>query len=191
VRLSGIDAPERDQPYGEPSRDSLSRMLLERSVRVEYKKKDDGGRILGKVWVQPADCRSCGLTLDANLAQLSVGAAWWYRHYAGEQSAEDRGRYEFAEQEARAKRAGLWRQADSVPPWEWRHARHPAPSAAAPKRQASGCRIKGNISTAGERIYHLPGQQHYEDTQISTSRGERWFCSEAEARAAGWRSARN
>jgi endonuclease YncB( thermonuclease family) len=53
----------------------------------------------------------------------------------------------------------------------------------------SGCRIKGNISRSGERIYHMPGQRDYERTQINTAQGERWFCSEAEARAAGWRRA--
>ena len=49
------------------------------------------------------------------------------------------------------------------------------------------CNIKGNISTRGERIYHVPGQRYYAQTRISASHGERWFCSEAEARAAGWR----
>jgi hypothetical protein len=50
-----------------------------------------------------------------------------------------------------------------------------------------GCNIKGNVSTQGERIYHVPGQRYYDDTRISASHGERWFCSEEEARAAGWR----
>ena len=50
------------------------------------------------------------------------------------------------------------------------------------------CNIKGNISVStGERIYHLPGQRYYEETAINTRKGERYFCSEAEARAAGWR----
>ncbi|MCP8883023.1 hypothetical protein NIM87_05890 [Devosia sp. XJ19-1] len=49
------------------------------------------------------------------------------------------------------------------------------------------CNIKGNVSTQGERIYHVPGQKYYNDTRISPSHGERWFCSEEEARAAGWR----
>jgi len=44
-----------------------------------------------------------------------------------------------------------------------------------------------NVSTKGERIYHMPGQKYYDDTVIQSSHGERWFCSEAEARAAGWR----
>lgn len=55
---------------------------------------------------------------------------------------------------------------------------------------AETCNIKGNVSTRGERIYHVPGQKYYDDTRISASHGERWFCSEADARAAGWRRAK-
>lgn len=52
----------------------------------------------------------------------------------------------------------------------------------------SGCDIKGNISfDSGEKIYHLPGQEYYSITNIDTSYGERWFCTEAEALANGWR----
>lgn len=54
----------------------------------------------------------------------------------------------------------------------------------------AGCVIKGNISKSGERIYHVPGQRYYDVTVISPERGERWFCSEAEARRAGWRKAK-
>jgi len=54
-----------------------------------------------------------------------------------------------------------------------------------------GCDVKGNISTkSGERIYHLPGQSFYDKTVISPGRGEAWFCTEAEARANGWRKSR-
>lgn len=53
------------------------------------------------------------------------------------------------------------------------------------------CKIKGNISIdTGERIYHVPGQKYYLQTRISPEYGERWFCSEAEARAAGWRKSK-
>jgi hypothetical protein len=56
----------------------------------------------------------------------------------------------------------------------------------------STCQIKGNISyNSGERIYHMPGQEDYFRTKINWADGERWFCTEAEARAAGWRRARN
>ena len=52
------------------------------------------------------------------------------------------------------------------------------------------CNIKGNVSqNTGERIYHVPGQMYYAPTRIS-GYGERWFCSESDARAAGWRKAR-
>ncbi len=56
--------------------------------------------------------------------------------------------------------------------------------------QSGECNIKGNVSTKGERIYHVPGQKYYNDTVIQSSHGERWFCSEAEARAAGWRKSK-
>lgn len=52
------------------------------------------------------------------------------------------------------------------------------------------CNIKGNISrSSGRRIYHVPGDPDYASTRISPGHGERWFCTEAEARAAGWRRA--
>ena len=53
---------------------------------------------------------------------VTVGMAWWYRACAKEQTPQERGQYEFAEAEAKAKRVGLWREADPVPPWEWRKA---------------------------------------------------------------------
>ncbi|WP_245322001.1 hypothetical protein [Mesorhizobium sp. WSM1497] len=55
----------------------------------------------------------------------------------------------------------------------------------------TNCNIKGNISyNTAERIYHVPDQEYYSETRISLLRGERWFCSEEAARAAGWRKAR-
>lgn len=52
------------------------------------------------------------------------------------------------------------------------------------------CKIKGNVSIgSGERIFHVPGQRYYAETRIDARFGERWFCSEADARAAGWRKA--
>ena len=61
-------------------------------------------------------------------------------------------------------------------------------AASEPGQSTGGCQIKGNISRYNdERIYHVPGGQYYERTVIDPSNGERWFCSEAEARSAGWR----
>lgn len=55
---------------------------------------------------------------------------------------------------------------------------------------SQNCNIKGNINSKKEKIYHMPGQVNYDTTKIDTSKGERWFCSEAEAQQAGWRKAK-
>jgi len=52
----------------------------------------------------------------------------------------------------------------------------------------TGCLIKENMSSGGEKIYHVPGGQFYDRTVITESKGEKWFCSEQEAQAAGWRA---
>lgn len=52
------------------------------------------------------------------------------------------------------------------------------------------CQVKGNISQGGERIYHVPGQRYYHEARVKLFRGERWFCSTADAERAGWRRAR-
>jgi endonuclease YncB( thermonuclease family) len=96
-------------------------MVFNKEVRIDWTKRDRYQRIVGKVWVQPADCPTCPMTLDAGQAQLAAGMAWWYRKYAKEQSPEDRGRYESEEQEAKARRIGLWKEPNPTPPWEWRH----------------------------------------------------------------------
>jgi hypothetical protein len=53
----------------------------------------------------------------------------------------------------------------------------------------TGCDVKGNISSRGEH-YHVPGQEFYSRTGINWIKGERLFCSEEEARRAGWRKAK-
>ena len=127
IRLAGIDAPEKakndeneGQPFGQRSKENLSRLVFNKDVLVDWTKRDRFKRIVGKVWVQPPDCPTCPMTLDAGHAQITVGLAWWYQRYAKEQSPADRGAYAFSEKEARAKRVGLWRDPDPVPPWEWR-----------------------------------------------------------------------
>jgi endonuclease YncB( thermonuclease family) len=123
VRLTGIDAPEKGQPFGNASRERLASMVAGKEVFVESEKNDRYGRVLGKVWVQPSDCPTCGKTLDANHAQLLAGMAWWYRYYAKEQSPEDRGRYESAEDEARKRKWGLWVDPNPINPYDWRKGR--------------------------------------------------------------------
>jgi endonuclease YncB( thermonuclease family) len=120
IRLQGIDAPEKAQPFGWRSKKNLSQLVFNKDVRVEWIKRDKYKRIVGKVWVQPSGCPNCPMTFDAGHAQITVGLGWRYRKYASEQPAQDRGQYEFSEQEAKAKRVGLWRDPEPIPPWEWR-----------------------------------------------------------------------
>jgi endonuclease YncB( thermonuclease family) len=120
IRLSGIDAPEKSQPFGQRSKESMSTLVFGKEVDVLWHKHDRYQRIVGKVMAQPSDCPTCPKTLDVGLAQLTVGLAWWYQKYAKEQSPEDAGQYEFAGHEARAKHVGLWADGHPIPPWDWR-----------------------------------------------------------------------
>jgi endonuclease YncB( thermonuclease family) len=120
VRLATIDAPEARQPYGRESRQHLSEMVSGKAVKVEWRKQDRYGRIVGKLTLQTPPCATCPKTLDAGPAQLEAGLAWWDREARREQSLSDQGYYEYAEFDAKARRIGLWQDAAPMPPWEWR-----------------------------------------------------------------------
>lgn len=115
VRLSGIDAPEKSQPFGQRSKQSLSDLVFGRAVTVETTKRDRYGREVGKVLAGG---------LDVNLEQVRRGLAWHYKAYEREQPAEDRTTYSAAEQEAKAARIGLWTDPMPLAPWEFRHPPH-------------------------------------------------------------------
>ena len=111
IRLSGIDAPEKKQAYGQRSKESLSDLVFDKNVKVETDKKDRYGREVCKILVNG---------MDANLEQVTRGFAWHYKAYEREQSVNDRLLYTFAENEAKATKRGLWRDAEPIPPWEFR-----------------------------------------------------------------------
>ena len=114
IRLSGIDAPEKAQPYGEVSRRSLAEIVAGKDVVVETTKKDRYGRVVGKVLVDGQ---------DANLLQIERGLAWFYREYQNEQSPDGLMAYEAAELSAKKLGTGLWNDSNPMPPWEWRRSR--------------------------------------------------------------------
>ncbi len=115
--------------------------------------------------------------------------------------------HEYDQDEARARQArvGLWSSA-FIAPWDWRHRStttvilgavsvpvnaqavllSAVSASAAPSPE---CVIKGNVNRRGERIYHLPGQLNYAQINMQKGFGERWFCTEPQAQAAGWRKA--
>lgn len=162
VWLAGIDAPKSKQPFAQASKQHLSQLVADKEVSVEWQHRDRYGRIVGKVTLAAPDCPGCAPTLDAALAQLEAGMAWWDRDYRRQQSLEDQGRYEYAEFDARMKRLGLWQDPAPVPPAEWRkretpswitRGRDPQRSsvAAEPSRRAHGL-IARVMSTPGSTL---------------------------------------
>lgn len=123
IRLLGIDAPEKKQAFGQQSKQHLSGLVFGQNVTVQWQLKDRDDRILGKVLATPLGCATCDMTLDVNLAQVSAGYAWWYHHFARNQSISDRALYEHSEQSARALRLGLWSDTNPIAPWDWRKGR--------------------------------------------------------------------
>ena len=98
-------------------------LVFGKDVDVQGVMNEPRAKISAKVLItDPACQRQCPKTLDAGLAQVTAGLAWWYRKYAKEQSAEDAQRYELAEQEARSHGVGLWSDGQPMPPWDWRKA---------------------------------------------------------------------
>ena len=178
IRLHGIDAPESKQtcrvagktwPCGAAATRALRERIAGRPITCEERDRDRYGRIV-------AVCRLAGE--DVNAWMVSQGWALAYRKYSSDYVAQ--------ETAAKAARRGVWR-GDFVSPGRWRRGER---LEAKVRRDSGECRIKGNISRKGVRIYHVPGGQSYARTRIDTSKGERWFCGEAEARAAGWRRAK-
>jgi endonuclease YncB( thermonuclease family) len=114
IRLAGIDAPEKKQPFGQASKVHLSDLVFGKDVVLDCGKTDRYRREICIVMINGQ---------DANLAQVRAGMAWWYRKYQNEQTAQQRAAYEAAEAAAAAGRVGLWHDTGPMPPWEWRKAK--------------------------------------------------------------------
>ncbi len=171
IRLAEIDAPERGQPYGGRSREQLAVLIFGEKVVVDVQTTDRYGRTVGRPYKGD---------LDVCAEMVRTGAAWVYRKYL-----QDRRLLEL-EKDAREAGRGIWglTEAENQPPWEWRRS-------GGQTHGANGCKIKGNIGSSGAKIYHMPGMPSYAATRIDQTKGERWFCSEEAAVAAGWRASRN
>jgi endonuclease YncB( thermonuclease family) len=114
IRIDGIDAPERTQPYGQRARQSLADLAHGRSARAECPKLDRYGRAVCRVLVDG---------VDVGLEQVRRGFAWHYVKYAHEQPAQARLAYAQAEEHARAQGVGLWAVAAPMAPWDYRRER--------------------------------------------------------------------
>lgn len=174
IRLEGIDAPETGQhcarrivgewACGTAATAALIHLLEGKRVHCDDRGTDKYGRTL-------AVCFAEGL--DINGWMVRKGYAWAFVRYSRAYVAE--------EAAARAEKLGIW-QATTEPAWEYRAKKWTTAEQKAPE----GCAIKGNITRNG-RIYHMPWSPWYSRIHIDLDKGKRWFCSEAEAIAAGWR----
>ncbi|TDK31818.1 thermonuclease family protein [Rhizobium deserti] len=175
-RLHGIDAPEVGQvcdtvngghwPCGQEALRKMGSLVVGHGVTCTPHEKDMYGR-----WV--ASCVADGVDLSGEM--IATGLAWAFRKYSMD--------YVKAEEAARARQLGVW-QADTEAPWDFRSHKWDSAAASAP---SAACPIKGNISSKNQKIYHAPWSKDYAKTKVDIRKGERWFCSEGEAIAAGWR----
>ena len=105
VRLISIDCPERKQPYSAVATRFLSDHIFGNRVTVVVDSKDRYGRSLG--WVYYDD-------KNINKELLKAGLAWHYRRYSKDEKLQA------LEDQARARRKGLWKEKNPIPPWDWR-----------------------------------------------------------------------
>lgn len=178
IRLHGIDAPESGQTCetngrtyrcGQAAALALDELIGGRPVDCRRTDIDRYGRVV-------AVCSVAGIDLNGRLVEM--GWALAYRQYS----------LDYVNEEERAASLGVGMWAGSfVAPWDFRHGTGSASTSTSQGQTSNGCQIKGNISSSGERIYHVPGGQYYDRTKIDESKGERWFCTEEDAVAAGWR----
>jgi endonuclease YncB( thermonuclease family) len=214
VRLASVDAPEHDQPGGLEARSALARRVDGRQVEIAVETQDQYDRLVafvhlggeninswlvqqGHAWAYRqymSDPRYCIWEADARTYRRglwgsspgSPKAPWEWRR-----SQREPGVFRFTSYQRETGPSCLQAMRSSL------DERATVAASAPPARQAQSlprqaeraCRIKGNISENG-KVYHLPGSDDYELTQVNESRGERWFCTEQEALAAGWRAPR-
>jgi|CXWL01.1.fsa_nt_gi endonuclease YncB( thermonuclease family) len=137
IRLAAIDAPEKDQPFGQKSKQMLSDLIFNRQVRLDAIDTDKYGRTVGHIYLADS---------DINMLMVSQGGAWAYRQYLGPNDSA----FIQAEESARNDKAGLWAlQEDQImPPWEWRH-KDPSQDPTACTMEAKQCPDGSYVSRTG------------------------------------------
>lgn len=177
LRYIGLDAPEVEDERMGAEAAAANRTLVE--GKLVYLEKDQSeadkyGRLLRYVFVGE-------VFVNAELVRQGLARAQAYPPDLKYQEMLDQ-----LDQEARQAGRGMWAAA----PTATLGASHTSGCPQGCITPPVGCAIKGNISKSGERIYHMPGQRYYDQTTIDPDKGERWFCTEEEAQANGWRKSK-
>lgn len=129
VRMANIDAPEKDQTFGQQARDSLLEMVGKKQVQVDSQAVDQYGRVVGLITV---DGR------NVNREQVRRGMAWEYSHYHTDKT------YIALQSEAQQSRRGLWTQTNPQAPWQWRKL-HPSTIPPQVNRHAATAKAGGTM----------------------------------------------
>lgn len=176
VRLIGIDTPEsvhpdksRNTEWGKRASEFTKGRLERKKIQLEFdvQERDKYGRLLAYVYT------------DEGFFNEVLVREGWAKVSTYPPNVKYVERFKAAQKEAQKKRVGIW--SSEKPPT--------AESSDDRTSENPSQKIKGNINKHGHKIYHCPGQKHYEQTVIDESKGERWFDTEEEAQAAGWRKA--
>lgn len=108
IRLNKIDAPEKNQAFGQKSKQYLSNLVFGKQVIIRFKEIDRYGRILGLIYIDG---------VEVNLQMVKAGMAWHYAYY------DKTPAYIEAEKKARASKVGLWIDSEPISPYEFRKSR--------------------------------------------------------------------
>lgn len=141
IRLAGIDAPEKDQPFGKAAKRYVLDLAAHKTVTVDVHTVDRYGRTVGEILFLSGE--------SLNRILVSEGYAWHYKQYSDDPVLAG------LEVEARSYKRGLWQDKNPIPPWEWRKAKRSKSSAS--KRAVVG-EYHGNVKSG---VFHRPGCKHY------------------------------
>lgn len=168
IRLWQIDAPEKEQAFGEKSKQSLSDLIYGKNVTVQVETQDQYGRQVGKIFVG---------NKDINLEQIKRGMAWFYVEFGRDATYRD------AESTAKAAQTGLWAASDPTPPWKWRSGSHSsrAPQPAVSNRAVSPATSNTATSNTSTKP-SIPAQNYRCDgrtycSQMSSCEEAKYFIS--------------
>lgn len=159
IRLDGIDAPEKGQPFGNKAQDRLGELVFQKDVRVEYKELDRYGRYLGVVYAE---------NRNINLRLVRDGLAWHYRKYSKDEVLAT------AELVAKEEAIGIWSDKSPIAPWDWRGGARDAVAATGDAKDEAD--PKPDTPTADDPIvyitdsgakYHRSGCRHLKNSSIS------------------------
>lgn len=105
LRLAEVDCPENSQPFGKNAKQFTSDQIFGKQINFIETDTDRYGRTIAKIYYD-------NKYLSAEI--IKAGFGWWYYHYSNDKNLK------MLEDEASKNKIGLWSDANSIPPWEWR-----------------------------------------------------------------------